>query len=68
MLNYMSFSFWSLSAWWWWCRGVAMEGLMSTGGLIGRLSLSECSGLMDWLRNCEEEVKRGKLMDDANRF
>lgn len=25
---------------------------MSTGEFIGKLSLSECSGLIDWLRNC----------------
>lgn len=35
-----------------------IRGLESTGEFIGKLSLSECSGLIDWLRNCEGEKGR----------
>lgn len=45
---YISFSFWGLMVW-------SIRGLVSTGSLIVRLSLSECSELIDWLRNCETE-------------
>lgn len=47
----MSFSFWGLTVW-------SIRGLESTGELIGKLSLSECSELIDWLRNCEREGRK----------
>lgn len=33
----------------------SIRGLESTGEDIGKLSLSECSELIDWLRNCEAQ-------------
>lgn len=54
---YISFSFRGLIVW-------SIGGLESTGELIGKLSLSECSGLIDWLRNCE--TKEGKPISQCS--
>lgn len=56
--THISFSFWGLTVW-------SIRGLESTGELIGKLSLSECSGLIDWLRNCE--TKGRKLISQSSR-
>lgn len=40
----ISLSFWGLREW-------SIRGLESTGELMGKLSLSDCSELIDWLRN-----------------
>ncbi len=55
--THISFSFWGLTVW-------SIRGLESTGELMGKLS-SECSELIDWLRNCEtrKETDQSKLLD-----
>lgn len=49
--THISFSFWGLTVW-------PIRGLLSTGEPIRKLSLSECSELIDWLRNCDTKGRK----------
>lgn len=56
----MSLSFWSLTLW-------SMLGLVSTGETIDTLSLSECSGLIDWVRkeSITDSMNSGIVLEKA---